>query len=360
MNVVDKLVKEWAWRCDKGYPDINNPKDKQVLNNLLKEWKIEEKESFFKKIQEVDKEEVTVSDIINLLQTKKDGLSPEFIKSIYKQVETKGRKITSQIIDILKNKNLEFAKSQILTSAQLNNVEDDLLDYLTSSDQISPEEFVNKKTDNFSAYFSKKINFSEKFITSILDIKTGDERSKGVGAGEVALALFLKDGIKAGVGDVKSGNFNFEIKATQARLAGGRFGNFNQIYTELEEKIGTSPQRVKGGDESLPSYIANIYRSNPDKESTIYKILSKYFNEFLSNVDLSNVKEIETGLLDWYVTSFLTGSEGKDATHIVYINEKNFYVFNKEEFRNAIITKYINTTGFTRSTSAPQLLGISS
>lgn len=35
MNVVDKILTEWAYRCKKGYPDIDNPEDLAILNNLF-------------------------------------------------------------------------------------------------------------------------------------------------------------------------------------------------------------------------------------------------------------------------------------------------------------------------------------
>ena len=37
MNVIDKLYTEWAWRTTSGTPDINNPEDKLILDNLLLE-----------------------------------------------------------------------------------------------------------------------------------------------------------------------------------------------------------------------------------------------------------------------------------------------------------------------------------
>lgn len=37
MNIVDKIIQEWSWRCEKGYPDINNPKDLQKLQELVPE-----------------------------------------------------------------------------------------------------------------------------------------------------------------------------------------------------------------------------------------------------------------------------------------------------------------------------------
>lgn len=35
MNTVDKVLTEWAYRCKKGYPDINNPDDVRILNTLF-------------------------------------------------------------------------------------------------------------------------------------------------------------------------------------------------------------------------------------------------------------------------------------------------------------------------------------
>ena len=37
MNVTDKLYTEWAWRTKSGIPNMNNPEDKAILDNLLKE-----------------------------------------------------------------------------------------------------------------------------------------------------------------------------------------------------------------------------------------------------------------------------------------------------------------------------------
>lgn len=47
MNVVDKILTEWAYRCKKGYPDINDPDDMKVLRELYSEYGItvEAKES---------------------------------------------------------------------------------------------------------------------------------------------------------------------------------------------------------------------------------------------------------------------------------------------------------------------------
>jgi hypothetical protein len=40
MNVVNKIVTEWAFRCKKGYPDMNNPDDMKILKEIYSEYGI--------------------------------------------------------------------------------------------------------------------------------------------------------------------------------------------------------------------------------------------------------------------------------------------------------------------------------
>jgi len=35
MNLLDKIILEWGYRCDKGYPDLNNEKDLRVFESLF-------------------------------------------------------------------------------------------------------------------------------------------------------------------------------------------------------------------------------------------------------------------------------------------------------------------------------------
>jgi hypothetical protein len=42
MKVIDKLVTEWAYRCKKGYPDMNNPDDLKILKEIYSEYGIVE------------------------------------------------------------------------------------------------------------------------------------------------------------------------------------------------------------------------------------------------------------------------------------------------------------------------------
>ena len=51
MSVIDKLLTEWAFRCKKGYPDMKNPEDMKILQELYNEYGI------VKEVKKVMKEE---------------------------------------------------------------------------------------------------------------------------------------------------------------------------------------------------------------------------------------------------------------------------------------------------------------
>ena len=42
MDILDKILKEHSWKFPKGYPDINDPKDKEDLFAIVEELVTEE------------------------------------------------------------------------------------------------------------------------------------------------------------------------------------------------------------------------------------------------------------------------------------------------------------------------------
>ena len=42
MNVIDKILQEWSYRCHDGIVDLTNPKKKAILDEILKEYNLEE------------------------------------------------------------------------------------------------------------------------------------------------------------------------------------------------------------------------------------------------------------------------------------------------------------------------------
>ena len=82
---IDALLSEWAYRCKKGYPDMDSPSDLKVLKNILKEQGIS-----LPKIQEqvvIEQEEKGFSkeDIKRLIDDSE--LTPRQLKRIHRAVE---------------------------------------------------------------------------------------------------------------------------------------------------------------------------------------------------------------------------------------------------------------------------------
>jgi hypothetical protein len=46
MDVLDKFLKQYSYKFDKGYPDMDNPKDKEMLFEFA--YKLTEKKIYFK------------------------------------------------------------------------------------------------------------------------------------------------------------------------------------------------------------------------------------------------------------------------------------------------------------------------
>ena len=58
MDVFDKILKEHSWKFPKGYPDMNDPKDKEDLFAIVESYKYRLKE---------DENKIKKSDLINLI-----------------------------------------------------------------------------------------------------------------------------------------------------------------------------------------------------------------------------------------------------------------------------------------------------
>jgi hypothetical protein len=69
MNITDKLYLEWAWRSKTGTPDINNPDDKAILENLFAELGIKEEDTSVN-TSELDQKEI--QEIINAINSIKN------------------------------------------------------------------------------------------------------------------------------------------------------------------------------------------------------------------------------------------------------------------------------------------------
>ena len=108
MSVVDKIVAEWAFRCKKGYPDMNNPSDMKILKEIYSEYGVVLEEEKPK-----EKAEYSADDLIKLLQDRRSELDSAFIQKIYHSIQEKGKKLGSLISKEIHSKGLDASEAEL-------------------------------------------------------------------------------------------------------------------------------------------------------------------------------------------------------------------------------------------------------
>jgi len=206
MNVTDKLYTEWAWRSKSGTPDMNNPEDKAILDNLIKEL-TEETEKASGKQQ-----------LIDLIQSTE--LSDDQIGRIKKGIVNIGYK--DDILSKLANKGYtsdKFRSKGALDGIFQGLAETDLQTLLNYLEK--PKKLAGPKGNipNLTGLDLDTVN-------KIFSIEPGlDARGSAIGPGELGLGLLFSDvDNRAGGGDLNWGGSNLEVKKTGGRLGqqGGR------------------------------------------------------------------------------------------------------------------------------------------
>lgn len=352
MDLVDKIIKEWSWRCAKGYPQLDSEEDLRILEGL---FKINLTEASLRTDTEILKEEeeseITFDSLMDLLQSRKDSLSPEFLKKLHTQIMTKGKKLTSQLIDILNQKGMEEAKEVVLSLTDRFHVEERLLKYLDSENKPGLAALRANSGGSLAGFLTNETNLPQPYIEALVEYSAAKD-SKGVGKVEYALALLTKGGIKKEIGDVEVEGKTIEVKADAARL-GKREGSLKKLYSTFQQITQIPPRdRV-----NLEDYIKQIATADisPDVLSAVQGALNKEFEGTFKNTDINNPVEVRTALLTWYVNSFYA-TEPNDL--ILLYKEGNYKLYTPEEFRTAVLSAEVKfSNNFSQSNKAPQVSG---
>jgi len=348
MNVVDKIVTEWAFRCKKGYPDTNNPDDMKILKEIYSEYGIVMEEDREQEEESKEKEEL-LQNLIKMLNSpeKKENLSLDFLTKIYASVEQKGKGLGAEIKKIIIARNLQEFQGYIFSAINSELGEETFLEFYNEpSKHITLDDI--KKGDLYSIV-EKKTGLPRRFLQPLYEIKTAR-----VGKGEVFLALLSQEGIFLPVkGDVEIQGKKIEVKADGGRLGGqgGDSGaNLKALYNKLEELVPNKPL-----NKNLSKIIPDLIRNNTP-ESEVRAILNKEFgNKFTESKSLTDSSEIQKTLLEWYVDTFLQG-DADYADLIGIVLEGEIKVYSREGFKQAVLSDQIKfSSNFTRSNKSPQL-----
>jgi hypothetical protein len=348
MSVVDKIVAEWAFRCKKGYPDMNNPADMKILKEIYSEFGVVLEE-------EKPREQYTISSLVDLINAQSEVLDSTFIEKIYHTIAAKGKKLGSTLSTLMQKKNLGFAQDSIFTKIdQIPGLEAQVVSYLESAKKVTFQDLGT--SGNLTSILTTGTSLPQSFIESIINLPTVDENNKGVGRCEVALALLLDGGQKGvGKGDVQIGKVSLELKSYKARLM-GRLEELQTLYSALERITGVSPGKGTKSKVNLVDYLKRIALTEV-LEDTDYRqaeaAIKKEFGNSV-NIDFKKPELIKEELLSWYVNSFLS-SEAQHDTHVMVYLAPDYRIYTRDEFKTAIIKEEVLLTNFSATSKYPQI-----
>lgn len=340
-KVIDKLILEWSWRCEKGYPDINNPADKKVLEKLLAEYGVS-LNTFLKEQDQEKKEEFTIDSLIKLLQDKGNTLSPDKIEKLYKVIDKTGKQFGSKLQNRLQEKKLGDEQiSIVLGYADRKHIEDQIL----ASNENTDNTFSRLPTQgNLVEELASVSQLDTQHVNYLVNLTVGAGQ-KGVGKGEIALISLLYDVSSASIGDIQVGKQTIEIKASSIKKKGGLSGF---ILADVKTRTG-GIESIKNGiakyfkkprpDEGIKklTWIEIIYQLAKSKQE-IQKVLNDlYKNEF--NFEIKNYP-ISSEELTLEITRQLAEEYFKSHNPILMISkEREYKIFTTvEDLKNSIGT----------------------
>lgn len=281
---IDALLSEWAYRCEKGYPDMDSPSDLRVLKSILKEQGISLPEFHEQVIVEEEEKGPSKKELIDLIN--KSDLNSKVIKKLFKVI--KGSGIRPQFKDYLTQqgytsdsfKNGEADIDRIL-NVLTNTEADELLAYMKNPKKLSDLPIRGN--------LSTETGLSKELSQDLIQIVGVDKTGSNIGKLEIFLALVFSDvNNRSGGGDLNwEGVGNLEIKGTDGRLGqqSGR-GNYVNGQNRLADKF------VPEGDER------EEFESSPENQYMNFCLQNAYNIATKNNVDISEFIDFVQKLMD--------------------------------------------------------------
>ena len=341
MSVVDKIVAEWAFRCKKGYPDMNNPDDMKILKEIYSEYGVVSE----KKTEIVDYDTAISTALQTISDQEKKKAILQYLQRVASNEDEEDAKDESSIEQILQSKKLgkEFVEYVTLLAHKFG-VTKQFNSYLQKTTVTYAK---LKAQDNLVKLFTST-KLPEKFITKLIGIQ-----GRGVGKGEVALIAFIKDcentGGKKGEakGDVKIGTQDIEIKVANAQLVPYDLAGYgSKPVGELQSIIGKDLELNRG---RWTDTVQQYFMNSENKEEVLIKI-NKVIKAFYSNQIPAITQDIlETGSLTRYVADNLAKLYIGEGKHIMLIDETSAaytFIENYQDYLESINSGKIVISAF--------------
>jgi hypothetical protein len=270
MDALDRYLNRIAYKFNKGYPDVNNPKDMEMLFEMINEIISEEQLKLFD-------DEVLDQMKIDLKITDDDFDTEKELRSILNKADSRVKekyklddpemfekivngimnaRLQPELLDLLKKKGYNkiiLDRYATELSSVFNSVadkdRDKFIKYITSPNQKS---FSKSPVGNIKGEIKATgMDFEDDAVfDSLIKFTTQDEKKLGVGMGELALAMLFKNiGAAQNKGDLTLDNEEFEIKGYNAKL--GRDPSAYKINADDVVKLGIKRVDSKRGDKNV-------------------------------------------------------------------------------------------------------------
>jgi len=273
---IDALLNEWAYRCEKGYPDMDSPSDLRILKSVLKEQGITLPE-FQEQVIVEQEEGPSKKELIDLIN--KVDLSPKALTRIIKVV--KGTGFRTKTKDLLaKNgfteKDFKSGDADIdrILNTITNSEVDELFKYLEKPKALSS--FPSRGN------LVNQLGISSNLAKDLMGIEGTDEGGSNIGKIEIFLALVLSDvDNRKGGGDLNwNGVGNLEVKGAGGRAGqqGGRGNYVNGQNRIADEFVPQGDEREEFESNSENKLINYCLKNGFDYVSNNNGDIKKYIN----------------------------------------------------------------------------------
>jgi hypothetical protein len=328
MNVVDKIVNEWAFRCKKGYPDMNNPDDMKILKEIYSEYGVVIKEEEQSQ-QQAQQNNVSFEDLQTLIDARKDELTQDQINKLYKIISKTGKGYTKSLLTILEETK-KLKRQQAIPVASLAdkyNFEDKIIDSINNPANT----FLSLGSEgNLTTKLQEITGIDSTHIDTIIGLTVGGGQ-KGVGKGEIAIISFLHDTTSAAKGDVQTKEGPVEFKGTDAILAASKFTTrgvgVDQIFADII-KILNIPEDQQANLTGTPgkqegNWIDKLVRYTQDK-TQIQKVLDKFYYGLvkIGDTDTTSANAVKTAV-----------AKDLAKNYIKTINEPIFFISENNDYK---------------------------
>ena len=364
---IDNLVNEWAYRCKKGYPDMDSPSDLRLLKVILKEEGITIPQ-FQEQEEKEESKKISSSSIIDLIKSmeKNNILKDKHLKFLSQYLNS--RPFKEKMDDYLSSKNINdktFSKDETPANDRVFQIlqdQDQLEKFIKYIDNPLKLSDLPKKGNLYNELKGASV-LNDDSIQKLLHLK-GTEGGRGVGKAEVFLSLFFGD-VKmrvVGKGDLTWNNEYLEVKGSAARLGGREvpwkgyknsiLGKLAQEYDKSDKNITTLINNLADEEGINLSRLKEGFKELANEAYGSSNLIDKVINE-LSDSDLKSDDKVMEALVILYYSNY---AQAEGAKHFIFTNtatvkgkmSKNnsiYQIFSAENILELVKNKQITFPG---------------